>query len=727
MKLPHLSPPVRAALLYALFGGVWILGSDWLVSALARDAAAAARLQTCKGWFFVAASAVLIFGLLRHELTARQGAEEERLESEQRYRLLFETSLDAILLTAPDGSIYAANPAAGRLFDRTEAEICRLGRSGVADSADPRLQAALEERARTGKFSGELTFLRRDGSRFPGEISTALFKDKQGRDRTSMIIRDVSERKRAEEMLRESEERYRLLVDRSPYAIGVHQDGELVFANPAAVRLFGAQSVSDLIGKPIMELVSPETREAARDRIGRMLKGETGLYPAEDRYVQLDGSVVPVEVTAAPFTLGGHPAIQVIALDIARRKQAEQALEKRYKELSAIYDASQRLQKLLSPDLLAQEIIQVLEDTLEYSYGAVLLVDATTGMLEPFALSNQKRDAEFLAADKDYVRSKGVRLGIGVTGWVAEHGRSLRFEDVRKEPRYLALREGILSELCVPLRIQDRVIGVVNVESTKASAYTEDDQRLLETIAAQITVAIHNSNLLESVATQANQLRALTVRLAEVEEIERRSLARELHDRVGQTLTALNINLNILQAQLPAEALQQVGARIEDSTRLVDETVACVRDVMANLHPPVLADYGLGAALRWYAEQFTQRTEIPVRVEAAEQAAPGLPSHLEAVLFRVAQEALTNVARHAAARRIQVTLETVAGTTRLVIADDGRGFDPLAVAPDEQRGWGLRTMRERLEAVGGSFRLISALGEGTKIIAEITPPPAESE
>ena len=136
-----------------------------------------------------------------------------------------------------------------------------------------------------------------------------------------------------EENLRENEERYRLLVETSPYGIGVHQDGKIVFANPAAARLFGARSAEELIGKPIEALIHPEGCEAARERIGRMLNGETGLYPTEDRYVRLDGSAFPVEVIAAPFIYQGRPAVQVIVQDISERKRTEEEIRKLNTEL----------------------------------------------------------------------------------------------------------------------------------------------------------------------------------------------------------------------------------------------------------------------------------------------------------------------------------------------------------------------------------------------------------
>lgn len=142
---------------------------------------------------------------LAHTLEQLETSDRSLREIEERYRMVVDNSLDAVLLTAPDGNILSANPTACRMFGRTEEEICRCGRAGVVDVSDPRLPSMLEERARTGNFKGELTFIRKDGTKFPGEITSAIFKDKDGFERTSMIIRDITERKLAEEALKRRE------------------------------------------------------------------------------------------------------------------------------------------------------------------------------------------------------------------------------------------------------------------------------------------------------------------------------------------------------------------------------------------------------------------------------------------------------------------------------------------------------------------------------------------
>jgi signal transduction histidine kinase len=226
----------------------------------------------------------------------------------------------------------------------------------------------------------------------------------------------------------------------------------------------------------------------------------------------------------------------------------------------------------------------------------------------------------------------------------------------------------------------------------------------------------------EALQQYAERLRALSARLAEVAEAERQRLARELHDQVGQNLTALGINLNIVRTQLPEEAAASVRSRMDDSLSLVEQTTERIRDLMANLRPPVLDDYGLVTALHWYGGQFTDRTAIAVAVQG-EEPIPRLAAHVENALFRIAQEALTNAAKHAQATQVVVTVEVESGTLRLIVADDGIGFDlEHLTEPNGSRGWGLLTMTERAEGVGGHCRIETGPGRGTQVIVEVSRP-----
>ena len=215
-----------------------------------------------------------------------------------------------------------------------------------------------------------------------------------------------------------------------------------------------------------------------------------------------------------------------------------------------------------------------------------------------------------------------------------------------------------------------------------------------------------------------DRLRALSSQLAEVEDVERQRLAQELHDQVGQNLTALGINLNIIKSQMPDDALDLLNSRLDDSLRLVEQTTERIRGVMSDLRPPVLDDYGLAAAISWYVQHFSWRTEIKVTV-IGEEPSPRFPKRVEIALFRITQEALTNVVKHSRATEAIVRLEDTNNKLRLSISDNGTGFDMTEIDSVEERGWGLLTIHQRAEAVGGHSKIESNPRNGTTLIIEV--------
>jgi signal transduction histidine kinase len=217
----------------------------------------------------------------------------------------------------------------------------------------------------------------------------------------------------------------------------------------------------------------------------------------------------------------------------------------------------------------------------------------------------------------------------------------------------------------------------------------------------------------------AEQLTALSRRLVEVQEAERRQLSRELHDRVGQNLTALSINLDILRTSLSDGGNGRHAARLSDSAALIESTADSIDDVMAELRPPMLDDYGLYPALNWHAKRFSERTGIEVDVlgsESAERPAP----EIEITLFRIAQEALNNVAKHAHATRVRIDLAHADTRCVMTVTDNGIGIEGSPVGVVRPRGGiGMVTMRERTQAVGGRFNVRDAPGGGTQIAIEV--------
>ena len=221
----------------------------------------------------------------------------------------------------------------------------------------------------------------------------------------------------------------------------------------------------------------------------------------------------------------------------------------------------------------------------------------------------------------------------------------------------------------------------------------------------------------EALMRSREDMRLLAVRFAEIDEAERKRLSRELHDRVGPTLTALGINLAHVLEELPPAVSPAVMRRLNEACGQAETLADDIRGVMADLRPAVLDDYGLVAALRGHGHEVARRSGLAVMVE--EEGVIGrLPPEVETGVFRIVQEAITNVVRLARATEVCITCEKDQARCRVIIADNGRGFD-VAAAQAQKANWGLSIMRERAQAIGCAVSMHSRAGRGTTVVVDI--------
>jgi signal transduction histidine kinase len=452
----------------------------------------------------------------------------------------------------------------------------------------------------------------------------------------------------------------------------------------------------EVLAHRLVEGLSPDQTVALQPRLAVLLGGLSAGYFREVR----------------SMILAEQEQIRVAL--VAELQRAEEALREQSECLSILHEIDGAILAAQSPEALVKVVLHRVRRLVPCQRVSVALFDqgASEGVV-----------FDVYGHGETSVR-EGERFSLG-TRWDDELSKGAPYvvEDLQgfsplPETVQTLQADGLRSCLIVPLISQGELIGSLNLCSDHSGAFAPEHVQIARELAGSLAVAIQQAWLFQSVKQRERRLRALTARLTEAAETERQRLAWELHDQVGQNLTALGINLSLVQTYMSGETTERARSHLEDSLALVEETVNRIRCVMADLRPPVLDDYGLVATLRWYGGRFASRTGIAVTVQG-EEPIPRLDAPVENSLFRIAQEALNNVAKHARATRVTVTMSVDEEAVCLVIADDGLGFDPAQlIAPDGRNGWGLVCMIERAEALGGRCWIESRPQQGTRVIVE---------
>lgn len=325
----------------------------------------------------------------------------------------------------------------------------------------------------------------------------------------------------------------------------------------------------------------------------------------------------------------------------------------------------------------------------------------------------------------EHVGRVQLALGEGIAGWVAKHAKPVVVPDKWKDNRYRYIPElrgqDFTSMVSVPMLARGRVVGVLNVHSRAARDYGDDDLVLLTQVANLMAGAIENARLYRRLAEREEVLERFASRTVEAQELERRRLAGEIHDGISQRLVSLWYHLLAADDAVgPAEDASTVRRELGMAKELATEALAEARGAITGLRPFVLDDLGLGPGLESLGRTLTG-LEVDVDVEPVV-----LPPHAEVALYRIAQEALQNVVKHAEATTVRVRLTSADDGVRLVVSDDGVGFDEDSIAGAERRhSYGLVGIRERAELIGASLRLASRPGTGTTVEVVVPHPPAD--
>ncbi|MCA9961676.1 MAG: GAF domain-containing protein, partial [Anaerolineales bacterium] len=404
------------------------------------------------------------------------------------------------------------------------------------------------------------------------------------------------------------------------------------------------------------------------------------------------------------------------AIAIGNARQYEQ-LQRRLSESDAIVAISNALAETLDLANLLQLIANYAQKIVpNVEWTTIHLLRSNTNQLELAA------SAGLEVAPEAYL----INLGEGVAGHVMATGNVINVADVQTDPRRLPIDLSInaRSLLVAPVLSRLRRIGTISVQGATPNAFTADDERLLTILGVQAGMAIENAQLFADqqrarrlAEAQRERMRILAQRVVKAQEEERARIARELHDESGQSLTSLKISLDLLRSLVPDDMVD-VKQGLSDILDLTDKTMSNLRLLSHNLRPPGLDAYGLNAALEGLCHDFKIHTSLVVTYKGVEL--PDLATLAALSLYRFAQEALTNVVKHAAATAVHVTLAQELDMISLTIEDNGSGFSiPNLEEVVPVNGAGLVGMVERLEMVDGRLDITSTPGQGSRLTAVV--------
>ena len=652
------------------------------------------------------------FSEVTQNITEKKEAERLRKEAENRLRTLVE-HVPVITYTAQIGGDHAltyVSPQIKRVLGYSPGEMV----------ADPDLWTkmlhphdrrwVLAENRRTGEtgdpFALEYRMFARNGSVVWLRDEATLVRDEEGNPlRWQGFMLDITKRKKAEERLREREELYRNVVEQAAENIFLFDPytGQILEANASFHQSLGYEA-EELRRLTLYDIVAHD-RESI-DRNIRLVLEEGRHAIGERRYRRKDGSLIDVEVNAGAIAYGGRPALCVVAHDVTQRKEAEEALRRSLDALLALYETGQILSSSLEREEIGSRLLEVVRRVSNLT-AAVISVPDEKGELSIWrssGLDGLWRQARF---DPEALSARRKVLETG------EHQllRLRRPEDPQEERNLVSMN--------LPLLVRDRVIGVLEAYGTDALG--EAGAENLYSLANQAASALENARLYAELAERENQLRRLVGKLIMAQEEERRRVAYDVHDGLAQTAAAAHQHLQLFARHNPPGSASG-QEELDEALELVREVVGEARQVIHDLRPTVLDDFGLAAAVRLQVQ--TLRSEgLDISLEEA-LGDERLPPEVETTLFRVIQEALTNVRKHARASTVRVVLDHPGRAVRLQVTDDGRGFEPDEATRSNGPGErvGLSGMRERLSLLGGRFEAHSELGSGTTVTAEVELP-----
>ena len=529
----------------------------------------------------------------------------------------------------------------------------RYGRWDVIET--PELKQAKDE---IKKLNEELEQRVADRTKELAETNTALRKE-------------IAERKHAEALLHAKEQEFRVIVENAPDLIARYdREFRRTYVNPAFNKSYDMPT-EDLIGKPMFSIIREAGLDVKEDELTKVRQLFADVFET-GKSCEFE-ITLPLLAGRRDYSVGLFPELDAngsvinvlsIARDITERKHVEDVLRKNEDRIRLIIDTIPTMVWTVQPD-----------GTVDFFNKRWLEYAGEAATEEPNRIVHPE----------DLPGAMEKWLANMVVGKPTEDEIRLRRAD--GEYRWFLVRTA-------PLRDeQGNVIKWYGV-----------------------SIDIEESKCAEETLKQSyEEIRRLSEHLQKIREEERRSIAREIHDELGQQLTAIKMDVVWIDKKLPGE-VSDIKRKLKNIIGLLDGSDQSIRKILSELRPKILDDHGLLEAIKWLGRQFTETTGIPVGFTATEEEIK-VSEQIATCMFRVCQEALTNITRYSHAKKVSVSINIFENNIKLIIEDDGTGFDTASV--QNKNSFGILGMKERVLSLGGAFELVSSPGKGTKITASL--------
>jgi PAS domain S-box-containing protein len=528
-----------------------------------------------------------------------------------------------------------------------------------------------------------------------------------------------------EEKLRDSDVRFDTIFHSSRDSIVLADaQSKILQINKTTERLFGYKQ--DLIGQPFSLLLPERYRKTHDELIQKLLSGKERSVdrPLELHGVRKDSSEFPLELTLSLWMNQDQPCYAAIIRETTVRKEAEQSLQQKVEMIELLQNVTVACNRASNPEEALQFALDQICGHTPWTFGHIYFVPtAASDTLIPSRLwcSSHAESAEHL---RNVTESVPLKRGAGLPGLVLETQKPAWVRTVQADPRFKR-QNAQHAGLSFPVMMGSAVVAIMEFFSDIPN---EPDQQFLDvmsSVGTQLGRVFERQRAMDELRRSREKLRALSAHLEFIREQERVKIAREIHDDLGQVLGALKMNLSLLQQNLMESSVtvprREILKEMGDMCKLADQTIHSVRRIITELRPEVLDHLDFKAAVEWQVQEFQKRAKIRCDFQSNVQNID-LNRDTSTALFRILQETLTNIMRHATATRAKIELKQLPESISLTVKDNGRGITEEEIA--KAGSFGILGIKERVLFLGGEVEIKGAPGEGTTI--KVTVPTAET-